>query len=257
MFALVRYLKSRSPDLGLALQVYAGSGTYGYIFDGDNAEALERKRWTMFDIRTILGMRNAALVPVLAHLLHRITRWFDGSPTMLLLDEIQEWLHHEQLERFVASVLDTRRKDNVRAMLCTPTPTHLARYKNLFGSVKAGCSTKIYGADSTAPTNTYAYMGLGATEKDIETISRLSIGNYLLKNDYGARVFALNPGPIAFAFTSMSGRDELALLAELHSRCSDADQVTDELLKAKGLQEAARTLGWKTRSGSEVAVAAE
>jgi type IV secretion system protein VirB4 len=252
MTELVKVLKSSAPDLALILKPFTRAGFYGHIFDGDDVSALDRKRWTMFDVGALLNGRPAIIRPAIAHLMQRIRRWIDGSPTLVYMDEVPDWLHKSpQLERDVVKFIDTDRKNEVRVLMAAQMPSQLDQFKLLQPSVKSGCATKIYGPDANAKTQMQSYLGMGVTETEVDAITRLPLGSYLLKNQHGSRAFALNPGPIALALTGMSRPDELALLAELHSRCSDADQVTDELLKAKGLQEAARKLGWRTRTSGE------
>jgi type IV secretory pathway VirB4 component len=97
-----------------------------------------------------------------------------------------------------------------------------------------------------------AYAELGVSEPEVEAIAEMSIGSYLLRNRYGSRIFDLKPGPIALALTGLSSPQELALLAELHERCSDTDELLMELLKARGLSaEAMRLDVWRTAAAKK------
>lgn len=243
MTELVRDLSTRSPDLALALKAFTRAGHYGHIFDGDDAAAVMRHRWTMFDLSIVLGMSRQALIPACAHMLHRVERWFDGSPTLLHMDEIQEWLGHGSLQRFVKKCLNTRRKDNVRVLMVTPTPSLLAEHKELIGSVMSGCATTFYGPDSKVQTLANSYRAMGVSDVEIEHIKSLKLGEYMLKNQFGTRVFNLrSDGPISLALTGMSSPEELTLLADIGKRCSNADEALWELLEVKGLAKKARSL---------------
>lgn len=258
MTELVRDLSTRSPDLALALKVFTHAGHYGHIFDGDCADATKRHRWTMFDLSQLLKMSTRAIIPACAHMLHRVERWFDGSPTLLHMDEVQEWLGHEQLQTFVKKGLNTRRKDNVRLLMVTPTPSNLAQHPSLMASAKSACATKIYGPDSEALTQSVSYADLGVGQAELEQIAVMPLGSYLLKNMRGSRQFALKAGPIALALTGMSRPDELTLLAEIAERCSNADEALWELLDAKGLSDTARRLlGCKSEKRADLADAAQ
>jgi type IV secretion system protein TrbE len=257
MSELVGHLRTAAPDLERALRVYTRAGAYGHIFDGDDGAALERKRWTMFDVAALLEMRPVAVIPTVAHLLHRVGRWFDGRPTLLILDEFPDWIHHKPLEKFVVRVLDTKRKDNVRALMIAQTPDQLALYPRLLASVKSGCATKIFGPETDALTMAESYAMLNVTPRELERIaSEVKLGSYLLKNTYGSRVFSYRPGPIAMALTNT---DDRALLAEMRQRCSDTGELLAELLQLKGLTAEAGKLGWKKpqSSGQSESTAAE
>jgi type IV secretory pathway VirB4 component len=247
-----RDLSSRAPDLARALRPYTSAGYYGHIFDGNDAANLDWRRWTMFDIGALLKMRPEATVPAIAHLMNLVRSRFDGRPTLLYLDEVPDWVGNKQLERLVIKVVDTDRKNNVRALLTAQTPGQLMKFPDLMASIKSGCATKIYGPDGEARTQMAAYAELGVSEPEVEAIAEMSIGSYLLRNRYGSRIFDLKPGPIALALTGLSSPQELALLAELHERCSDTDELLMELLKARGLSaEAMRLDVWRTAAAKK------
>lgn len=250
MTSLVGFLRTRSPELHQALMVYTHQGIYGHIFDGNNAARIGRRRWVMFDVKELLKMSSVAAVPAILHLDHMITRWFDGRPTMLQLDELPAWVDkHPQLEKLVVRVLDTNRKDNVRAVIVGQTPAQMAHLTRLQTSLKSGCATTIYGRDAKVRTNAAAYKSMGATDTEIERIAELEFGSYLLSNEFGSRAFALNAGPIALALTGMSQPEQLAEVERLQSECDGPDGLLELLLKRKGLLEQARkVLPWKNES---------
>lgn len=251
-----RLLKTRAPHLALALKPYTHAGYYGHVFDGDDAEALKRKRWTMFDLAPLLEMRDVALVPAIAHLVHRVSRWFDGRPTLLTMEEFPQWMHHAPLARLATWVLDTQRKDNVRALMIAQTPGQLLQpqHVRLLASIKSGCATKIYGPDAEALTMVDAYAELGVTPAEVEQIAALPLGSYLLKNPEGSRGFAMRSGPLALA---LAGTDDRTLFAELNERCSDADEVLAKFLEHNGLTEKASRLGCKIVNNHVLADAAQ
>jgi type IV secretory pathway VirB4 component len=248
MTALVAYLQTRAPGLALALKEFTHAGSYGHIFDGDDVAALQRTRWTMFDLSTLLNLSRTAVIPALHHLVHSVARWFDGRPTLLQCDECQEWLHHEPLEKFASNTLDAQRKNNVRALMIAPTPGKFSNFPNLLKSIKSGCVTKIYGADAQARSQAADYEAFGVNPVEVELISKIPLGSFLLKNSHGSRQFATRMGPIALALTGMSSREELAMLADLRARCSSGDEMLIELLKHTKLTKRAMELkAWKTK----------
>jgi len=244
MSELTRDLGSRCPELALALKPFTRAGLYGHIFDGDDAEAVKRHRWTMFDLSLLLKMSRQAIVPACAHMLQLVESWFDGSPMLVLLDEIQEWCGHAQLQVFVERGLNTQRKNRVRFLLLTPTPSNLERYDSLLKLVRSSCATVIYGRDASAHKIADSYRAMGLSDVEIEHVRSCDFGSYMLKNQHGTRKFALRAGEddIALALTGMSAPEELALLAELGQRCSTPDEALWELLTIKGLADKARRL---------------
>jgi type IV secretion system protein VirB4 len=258
MTALVKDLKSRAPHLATALRVYTNEGPYGYIFDGDSASALERKRWTMFDIGPLLKLEPEAKVPALRHLRQRISRWYDGTPTLEIWDECPVTFSEPSLQNDAIYIVDTQRKNNVRALLIAQTPGQLSKFPDLMKSVKSGCATKIYGPDAEALSQAKEYAELGVNEVELRELTKMPIGSYMLKNQRGCRRFDMNLGPIQKALAGMTGTDEQAFLASLHERCSDADEMLREVLKFKRLEKRARELlAWKKNQRRSEVLAAE
>lgn len=258
MTALVKDLRSRSPHLALALKPYTNEGAYGYIFDGDDAAALERKRWTMFDIGPLLKLPDEAKNPAIKHLRHRISRWYDGKhPTLEIWDECPVTFSHPSLMNDAISVVDTQRKNDVRALLIAQTPGQLAKFPDLMKSIKSGCVTTIFGPDSKALNQASEYAEFGVNEVELREIRSMKLGSYMLKNEKGVRKFDMKLGPIQLALAGMTDSAEQALLADMHERCSDTDEMLHELLKFKGLDARAKELmAWKSKLQSE-ALAAE
>jgi type IV secretory pathway VirB4 component len=119
--ALYEDLSSRAPHLAEALRHATKAGHYGHLFDGNNAASFAQQRWTMFDISKLLHLDESISTPAFACVLSMINGWFDGRPTLLIFEECPQYLRFERLQRFVAMVLDTKRKEEVRALLIAQT----------------------------------------------------------------------------------------------------------------------------------------
>lgn len=256
------YLRSRSPDLEPVLRPFTHEGIYGHIFDGDNAQAWEWRPWTMIDLTTLIGLRSEAVAPALAHLLHRTTKRFDGRPTLVMMDEVVQWIQQPGLEPWVARVLDTTRKQEVRALLATQTPAQLQhRAPSLLASVKSSVVSRFYGADSGALSQAEAYADVGVTPVQLKRISELHRGQFLhVGKSSGkagtafARVFDLKAQPIGLALCGSSSTDDLAFLAGLRAKGCDGDEVMREMLRRKGLEQRARRLGvWDSKATTALA----
>ena len=255
MTEMVRDLSSRAPHLAQALKPYTDAGDYGFIFDGNDGAALQQKRWTMFDIQALLKRSTKAIVPAVAHMLNLIDGWIDGTPMLFLGDECPDWLPHAPLQRYVIRLLDTQRKNNVRALLIAQTPAQLLEMPRLMTSIQSGCATTIFAPEGKAMQFRDAYAKFGVNEVECESISKAPLGDYMLKNEYGTRTFSLKADAIALALTSLNKPNELALLERLHTECEgDADRMLHALLRERGLAEAAGKLtGWKTEDCAQTA----
>jgi type IV secretion system protein VirB4 len=251
MTALVAHLKSLDEVAADALRVYTRAGAYGHIFDGDSTDALQWKRWTMFDLDRLRGMRPEVVAPAVSHLLHLVSSRYGLGPTLLVCDEFPAWMHIEQLESAVAGVIDTQRKNDVRALMIAQTPQQLAKYPRLMASIKSGCATRIFGRDSNAKTMGEPYGEFDVTPVELATISTLPEGSYFLKNQRGTRQFDLKLGDIGLALVNPDNR---TLLAELRGQCSTADETLAAFLEHKKLAAKARGLNvWAGKRTKKVA----
>lgn len=252
MTALVSDLVSRHEALAEALRPYTRAGRYGHIFDGDNGEAVKRTRWTMFDISKLVDMRSEVVAPAISAITNIIRSWFDGRPTLVMLDECPQYLRHQRLRTLlVQRILDTDRKNNVRALLIAQSPGQLLAFPDLMPSIKGACRSVFYGPEERAVEMAADFAHFGVSGAELEAISRLELGSYTLRNPFGTRHFKLDPGDIALTLCGMSSPDELALLERLHGECEgDLDAMLLALLKARStrgndLAAKARTLlGW-------------
>jgi type IV secretion system protein VirB4 len=256
--ALRSDLKSREPELYRALQPFSREGHYGHIFDGDNAAALGWKPWTMFDIRALLTATIPAWVvtPAIAHTLHLIREQFGKGPLLLLMDEVPRWLHDSSLQDLLLDVLDTRRKDEVRALITAQTPAQFAEHKRLMGSLLSAARTRFFGRDTAAQSTTTAaqYAEFGLTAAEIEHISTMPQGSYLYKSFADespvTRTFETNAGPIALTLAGMTHTErDLPVLANLWREAhGDPDAMLRALLRARGLEDKAKELQqWKMK----------
>lgn len=246
MTCLCERLKTRAPDLEQIFSQYTHAGRkYGHIFDGDDANALRRSRWTMFDISRLCtpNARPALVVPAIAHLLHRIEGWIDGTPTLLAMDEFRQWLHHEQLERFTSRLLDTGRKHHLQALLIAQSPDQLVGHPRLLASVLSACAVRLFGPDANATNMPADFARFGVTPEMLTRISKLDLGEFMYHCEgVGTRVFGYRPGKIAKAVTDTT---DVALFAQMQAECSDGDELLAAVLEHAGLTAEAKELGWK------------
>ena len=256
--ALRSDLKTRDPDLYRALQPFSREGHYGHIFDGDNGAALGWKPWTMFDIRALLTetIPEWVVTPAIAHMLHLIREQFGKGAVLLLLDEVPRWLHQSSLQGILQDVLDTRRKDEVRAIITAQTPGQLAAHDRLMSSVLSAARTRFFGRDTAALSGRSAaqYAEFGLTTAEIEHVSTMTQGSFLYKSFADespvTRAFDTNAGPIALTLAGLTHTErDLPRLAKFWREAhGDPDAMLRALLRAQGLEDKVKELQqWKIK----------
>jgi type IV secretion system protein VirB4 len=256
---LRRDLKSRDHALYQALQPFSRDGHYGHVFDGEHGGSLLWKPWTMFDIRALLAdtIPEWVVTPAIAHMLHLIREQFGAAgPILVLLEEIPQWLKHASLQGILIDVLDTGRKDGVRALMVAQTPGQLAEHNRLMASVLSATQTRFFGPDRAAMEDTSSahYTSFGLKSSEIEKLSHLPQGSYLYKSfaedGHVTRAFDLNPGPIALALAGMSDTEhDLPLLGKLWREAQgDPEAMLRALLRARQLEPKVKELEkWKNK----------
>lgn len=241
-------LTRRAPELSEALKPFSLEGLYGHIFDGNNADALGWRRWTMFDISALLAETVPAWVTEAATsmLLHLTYSRFNGQPTIMVCEEYPQYLHLERLRSAFASILDSRRKDQVRLFMVAQTPKQLAPYPELVASVQGACKVRLFGRDGSAKDRLSgdAYREWSVNESMLSAIAHLDQGHFLCTHPKGTREFDVRSGPLALAMCGMNEPHELKLLSELYERCKgDPDELLHALLVERKLELKAKELG--------------
>ena len=75
-----------------ALLPYTVDGAHGQLLDS-RTDTLAVGRWQAFEMEELMN-RPAVVLPVLSYLFHRLEQRFDGTPTLLVLDEAWLFLDH-------------------------------------------------------------------------------------------------------------------------------------------------------------------
>jgi type IV secretion system protein TrbE len=247
---------SRDSALRDAIRPYtsATGAHYGRIFDGDNAATLQRARWTTFELGKLIKMRDEVVIPAFAHLIQRVKRWFDGSPTFFAIDEFGTLLEHHYFERIVNEALATWLKLDVRVLLSTQRMEQFTDKPKLLANVMSACKTQIYAPDASAlrkKTLEVYQSTCGLNHVELQRIARMRLGEYYVRSEGGSRLFPLRPGPIGRCFAGMSSPEELVLLDRIRAQHPPA-QWAAEMLRVKGLDRAAKEMQrWtKTSTGA-------
>lgn len=198
-------------DLGLkqALRPYTVDGAYGQIFDADRDD-LKANSWTMYEMAHLMALGEAAIVPALDYLFHRVEERFDGRPTLMVLDEAWLFLKHPIFMRRLQAWLKTLRKKNVYVVFATQEVADAAE-SPITATILSACHTKIYLPDEEAltPSMSEAYRGFGLSDTEIRILATAQKKrDYYYRSVKGRRLFRLDLGPVGLAFAGMSAPDD-------------------------------------------------
>jgi type IV secretion system protein VirB4 len=185
----------------------------------------------------------AAVVPVLTYLFHRLEERFDGSPTLLILDEAWLFLDEPLFAARIREWLKTLRKKNVAVVFATQSLADVAESR-IAPAIIESCPQRIFLPNDRAeePQARAAYQSFGLNRRQIELVARATPKrDYYLQSRRGNRLFDLELGPIALAFCGVSDSASQQRIDRLLQEGGSAD-FARRWLKALGLGWAATAL---------------
>jgi type IV secretion system protein TrbE len=228
----------QSNRLRQALQPYTLSGPHGRLLDADE-DRLDRSRIQAFEMEELMHTPSAVL-PVLTYLFHRLEQWFDGAPTLLVLDEAWVYLDDPTFATRLREWLKTLRKLNVSVIFATQSLADIQR-SSIAPALIESCPSRIFlpSPQATEPQLKPIYEGFGLNERQIEIIARAQPKkHYYYQSRLGNRLFELGLGPVALAFVAASRREDQREIDEILSARQPADFAA-KWLHRRGLDWAA------------------
>ena len=190
----------QSNSLRQALQPYTLSGPYGRLLDADQ-DQLRSASIQAFEMETLMQGKSAVL-PVLLYLFHRLEAQFDGSPTLLILDEAWVFLDDPLFASRVREWLKTLRKKNVSVIFATQSLADI-QHSPIAPALIESCPCRIFlpSPQAMEPQLKSIYESFGLNDRQIELIARAQPKReYYYQSRLGNRLFELGLGPIALAF---------------------------------------------------------
>jgi type IV secretion system protein TrbE len=227
----------QSNRLRQALQPYTLKGPYGRLLDADD-DRLADADVLCFEMEEIMHGKGAVL-PILTYLFHRLEARFDGSPTLLILDEAWIFLDDPLFAGRIREWLKSMRKRNVSVVFATQSLSDIQR-STIAPALIESCPTRIFlpSPQATEPQLRTVYEGFGLNERQIELIARATPKrDYYYHSRSGARLFDLALGPVALAFVAASRREDQRAMDELLA--TTGDDFLAAWLRRKGLSWAA------------------
>ncbi|GHU78527.1 conjugal transfer protein TrbE [Spirochaetia bacterium] len=219
-----------------SLSPYCLGGKYGRIFDQNQTTISLDSRYIVFEMECLMNLGEACIAPALSYIFYFIERKFDGSLTMLVLDEAWLFLKHPVFQDKINEWLKTLRKKNVFVVFATQDVVDAIR-SPLFSTVVQQCLTKIYLADPMAETAAMmeAYRAFGLTDAEISTIGRAEMKrDYFYTSPMGTRLFQLDLGKISLGIIGAGDQKMLDGLTDQHGGESGYEYCGD-ILKAKDI----------------------
>ena len=231
----------QSNAIKAALAPYTLEGPHGAMLDAaDDTLALSDVQ--CFETEALLGQLGAVL-PVLTYLFHRLEERFDGSPTLLVLDEAWVFLDNPLFAQRIREWLKVLRKKNVAVVFATQSLADIAG-SSIAPAIIESCPQRIFLPNDRAiePLAREAYARFGLNERQVELIAHATPKrDYYLQSRRGNRLFDLQLGPIARALCGASGPDAQRLADRLLGDTDPAD-FGRAFLEASGLDWAAALL---------------
>jgi type IV secretion system protein VirB4 len=240
MEALTVYLQSR--ELRDAFEPFTNRGAYGRLLDNAR-DSLRVSRWQTFEMESLMDSPSV-VGPVLSYLFHRLSERFDGSPTLLVLDEAWLFLDHPIFASKIREWLKTLRKLNVSVVFATQSLSDV-HHSPIAATIKEACFTKIYLPNAVAlqPDASQFYRLFGLNERQIEILAFATPKqDYYYTSPKGNRLFQLALDELALSYCSGASPEQQALIKKLQATSSSVNEFNARYLRELGLEDIAYAL---------------
>ncbi|WP_110648146.1 conjugal transfer protein TrbE [Salinicola peritrichatus] len=209
----------QSNALRQALAPYVLGGAHGALLDADH-DRLGTADVQGFEMEALMASR-AATMAVLHYLFARFEERFDGSPTLLILDESWLFLDDPVFAARIRQWLKTLRKKNVSVIFATQSLADV-KDSSIAPAIVESCASRIFlpNPQATEPQIRTIYEGFGLNARQIEIVATAEPKrDYYYQSRLGNRLFDLDLGPVTLAFAGASSpqdqRDIDQVLAEV------------------------------------------
>lgn len=182
--------------------------------------------------------------PVLSYLFHRLEDRFDGSPTLLVLDEAWLFLDHPAFATKIREWLKTLRKLNVAVIFATQSLADVDQ-SSIAPTIKEACFTKIYLPNAIAlqPDAKEFYRRFGLNDRQIEILAyAIPKKDYYYTSPIGNRLFDLSLDDLALAYCAGVSKEQIATVRELRAKANSTLEFNLSYLERRGLDWAVEEL---------------
>jgi type IV secretion/conjugal transfer VirB4 family ATPase len=199
------------------------SGAVGAILDSDR-DALAKvgnSRFFIFEMSNLFSLGEKAIIPVMMYIFRQIEKRVSKKiPTLIPIDEAFRSFGHPLAIEKLNQWLEVMRKENAAVGFATQNIDTVLK-SSIGTSIVQTTATKIFLPNPEAMNQVVAplYKDLGLNERQIETISfARPKSEYYLINADGKRRFSLGLGPLALAFTAVSGKEQAEKIRALKAQ---------------------------------------
>jgi type IV secretion system protein VirB4 len=224
----------QSNALKAALRPYTLEGPFGSLLDAAE-DRLALADVHCFETATLMS-RPGVVAPLLSYLFHRLEERFDGSPTLLILDEAWLFLDNPLFAARIREWLKVLRKKNVGVVFATQSLADI-QGSSIAPAIIESCPQRIFLPNDHAvePQVRSAYEAFGLNARQIELIARATPKrDYYLQSARGNRLFDLALGRIALGLCGSSDPASQQLIDRLLQEAGEQDFLA-RFLDARGL----------------------
>ena len=218
---------------------YTLGGQYGNLFDRPTT-GLPITDWTVFEMGSLMNMKQGAVAPSLFHLFRQCEKSFDGRPTLLVLDEAWVFLRNPFFAAKIVEWLKILRKKHVFVVFATQELEDAAQ-SPIASTIISQCGSKVYLADDQANTKlmkqSYHLFGLDDSEINLLASHMQKKKDYLFKSPVGTRQFNLDLDQLQLGILTTSAKDHVMLdkIEELHGK-NTGNSLVLEILNARRIE---------------------
>ena len=231
----------QSNALKAAIQPFTLEGPHGRLLDAAE-EGLALGSIECFETEALMGQASV-VEPVLSYMFHRLEARFDGTPTLLILDEAWIFLDNPLFAARIREWLKVLRKKNVAVIFATQSLADIAG-SSIAPAIIESCPQRILLPNDRAvePQSRAAYAAFGLNETQIELVARAAPKrHYYLQSARGNRLFELGLGPIALTLCGASDPATQVRIDAILAEPGEADFAA-HFLRGAGLDWAADLL---------------
>jgi type IV secretion/conjugal transfer VirB4 family ATPase len=212
----------QSNALRQALAPYVLGGAHGRLLDADH-DRLGASSIQCFEMEELMHSK-AAVLAVLKYLFARFDERFDGSPTLLILDEAWLFLDDPVFASRIRQWLKTLRKKNVSVVFATQSLADV-KDSSIAPAIVESCASRIFlpNPQATEPQIRVIYEGFGLNSRQIEIVATASPKrDYYYQSRMGNRVFDLGLGPVTLTFAGASSQEDQRDIDEVWATVSSS-----------------------------------
>ena len=219
----------QNSQLQAAIRRFSSDGGSGLL--DDSAAPLEWSNLTVFETHDLFEMDEDTAVLTLDYIFAEVQHRFDGTPTLIIIDEAHAPLAYKPFEDRVRLWVKEGGKANVAVVLSTQELGDI-RKSSIKDTLLQNCKTRIFLPNPVARSEDVHedYRALGVNRTQIDLIASMTPKQdyYLVKPD-GQRVVEFLFGPVALSLLGKTTTEESKRAGQLYAENPDywKDEVRD------------------------------